>query len=65
VAKSLVQLQKDLSVLYDQLDGGKVSIRKACVLQKIAGQFLRAEFLRRLYGSGDEINVTPSPRRVR
>jgi hypothetical protein len=65
VIKSLNEVRRDLSQLYDALDQSKISIRKAVVLQKIAGQLIRAEFLRRLYGSGDEIDVTPERRRLR
>lgn len=43
--KTLVNIQEDMSELYDQVKGGDVDLKAASELANIAGKFLKAEQL--------------------
>lgn len=45
VVKSLQDIQKDMSELYEQVRSGAVDLKAACELANIAGKYLKAEQL--------------------
>lgn len=46
VTKTLSDIQRDMSILYDQVKGGEIELKAAAELANIAGKYLKAEQLK-------------------
>ena len=64
VMKTLEDIKRDMSALYDDINGDRTDLKKAAELANVAGKFLKAdqlEFARSVFVAQLEKKITGGP----